>query len=343
MARRIDWKNLGFAYKDTGAYVKAEYKNGAWGEVEVCSDPYLNLHVAATCLHYGQACFEGLKVFCGKEGSIAAFRPDENAQRLIDTAHRVVMKPPPKELFLEAVDKVVELNREFVPPYGTGASLYLRPLLIGSSPHVGVHPSEEYIFLVLAMPVGPYYKDGFYPVKAYVQEEFDRAAPHGVGNVKVAGNYAAGMKGDMSGKEKGFPICLYLDSATHSYIDEFGTSNFLAITDDGSRYVTPDSSSVLPSITNKSLQRIARDFGLSVERRPVPVTELERFSEVGACGTAAVITPIYSITHGDKNYTFGREDRAGEMLTRLYKEIQGIQYGEIEDRHGWMREIGACR
>lgn len=343
MAQQIDWENLGFAYRDTGAYVKVAYKGGAWGEPEVCSDPHLSLHVAATCLHYGQACFEGLKAFCRKDGTVAAFRPAENAQRLIDSARRIVMEPPPKELFLETVDRVVSLNREYVPPYGTGASLYIRPLLIGSSPHVGLHPSEEYTFIVLAMPVGPYYKDGFYPVKAYVQEEYDRAAPRGVGNVKVAGNYAAGMRGDMGGKAKGYPICLYLDSATHTYIDEFGTSNFLAITEDGGRYVTPDSSSVLPSITNKSLQRIAQDFGLAVERRPVPLAELDRFGEVGACGTAAVITPVSSITHGEKSYRFGREDRAGEMLTRLYKEIQGIQYGEVEDRHGWMREIGVGR
>jgi branched-chain amino acid aminotransferase len=339
MAQHVDWKNLGFAYRDTGAFVTAEYRDGAWGAIEVRSDPHLSLHVAATCLHYGQACFEGLKAFCRKDGTVAAFRPDENARRLIDSARRVVMEPPPAELFLAAVDRVVEINRDFVPPYGTGASLYIRPLLIGSSPHVGLHPSEDYLFAVLAMPVGPYYKDGFYPVKAYVQEEYDRAAPHGVGNVKVAGNYAAGMKGDMGGKQKGYPICLYLDSATHSYIDEFGTSNFLAISHEGDRYITPDSSSVLPSITNKSLQRIAEDFGLRVERRPVPLTELERFGEVGACGTAAVITPVYSISHRDRTYTFGRQDRAGEMLTRLYKEIQGIQYGEVEDRHGWMRQV----
>jgi branched-chain amino acid aminotransferase len=207
--------------------------------------------------------------------------------------------------------------------------------LIGSSPHIGVHASEEYVFAVLVSPMGPYYKEGFFPVKAYIQEEFDRAAPRGVGHVKAGGNYAAGMMGDLEGKSKGFPICLYLDSAEHKYIDEFGTSNFIAITRD-KKFVTPDSRSILPSITNKSLQTIARETGLTVQRRRIAVTELPDFAEVGACGTAVVITPVYSIAHGSRSYTYGRKDRAGETLTNLYKHIQAIQYGEIEDKHGWM-------
>jgi branched-chain amino acid aminotransferase len=185
------------------------------------------------------------------------------------------------------------------------------------------------------MPVGPYYKNGFFPVKAYVQEKYDRAAPRGVGNVKVGGNYAAGMLGDFDGKEKGYPISLYLDSASHRFVDEFGTSNFFGITKDG-KYVTPGSSSVLPSVTNKSLQQIARDFGMKVEKRDIPIAELSEFAEIGACGTAAVITPVYSVTWGNQVFTFGEENRAGENLTRFFKEIQGIQYGEIADRHKWM-------
>jgi len=338
MAKTIDWKNLGFSYMQTDCYVKAEYKNGAWGALSVCTEPYLTLHVAATCLHYGQACFEGQKAFSRKDGSIAVFRPGENANRLIDTARRLVMVPPPRELFLEAITLLIQRNRDYVPPYGTGASLYVRPFLIGSSPHIGVHPSEDYAFIMLATPMGPYYKNGFFPVKAYLQEKFDRAAPHGVGNVKAAGNYAAGMMGDLEGKGLGYPICLYLDSSEHRYIDEFGTSNFLAITRDEA-YVTPESTSILPSVTNKSIQQIAADFGMKIERRKIPVTELSEFAEVGACGTAVVITPVFSIQHGSKLYTFGKEDQAGPILTKLYTEIQKIQYGEIADRHNWMYEV----
>ncbi|MBD3392060.1 MAG: branched-chain amino acid aminotransferase [Chitinivibrionales bacterium] len=335
MPLTIDWKNLGFQYMDTGTYVAAAFCGGKWQALETRSDPLMKLHVAATCLHYGQACFEGLKAFCRKDGTVAMFRPEENAARLSASARRLVMEPVPAELFVEACTQAVRLNRDYVPPYGTGATLYLRPLLIGTTPRVGLKAAEEYLFAVLAMPVGPYYKDGFYPVKAYVQESYDRAAPQGVGNIKAAGNYAAGLLGDMEGKKLGYPICLYLDSGSHRFVDEFGTSNFLGITGDG-RYVTPDSHSVLPSITNKSLQQIAKDFGLTVERRQIPITDLELFTEVGACGTAAVITPIYSITRADKVYTFGSEKEAGKTLTRLYNEIQGIQFGDIEDRHGWM-------
>ncbi len=339
MAAALDWKNLGFSYMNTGAYVTATYRDGSWGPVETESRTYIPLHIAATALHYGQACFEGLKAFRQKDGRVAIFRPEQNAKRLISTAERLVMQAPSIELFNDAVKKAVELNMEFVPPYGTGASLYIRPLLIGISPHVGIHASEEYLFAVLAMPVGPYYKDGFFPVNAIVQEKYDRAAPRGVGNVKAAGNYAAGMRGDMDAKSKGFPICLYLDAATRRNVEEFGTSNFMGITND-KQYITPDSQSILPSITNESLQVIAQDLGFTVEKRPVPVESLDIFSEVGACGTATVITPVHSIQHGDKVYRFGSPDKAGETLTRLFQEIQGIQYGELQDRHEWMVPVG---
>ncbi|NLD99453.1 MAG: branched-chain amino acid aminotransferase [Fibrobacter sp.] len=338
MAPNIDWKNLGFTYMQTECYVRADFKNGTWGKLQVCKEPYMQMHIAATCFHYGQACFEGLKAFTQKDGSVAVFRPEQNARRMNDTAKRLMMQTIPEELFLEAVNTVIMLNKDWVPPYGTGASLYLRPLLIGSSAHVGVHPSEEYILLVLCMPVGPYYKNGFFPVKALVQENYDRAAPKGVGNVKAAGNYAAGMMGDFDGKKKGYPISLYLDSATHTCIDEFGTSNFFGITKDN-HYVTPDSTSILPSITNSSLQILAKDFGMVVEKRAIPFTELTQFTEVGACGTAAVITPVYSITRGDSVFRFGKENEAGPNLTRFFKQIQGIQYGEIEDKHGWMVKV----
>ncbi len=338
MPKNVDWKNLEFQYMQTDSYLRADYREGTWGDLELCKDPHLSLHIAATCLHYGQSCFEGLKAFGRKDGSIAIFRPEENARRLIASAKRLVMEPVPEELFIEACKKALKYNRDWMPPYGTGASMYLRPILFGTSPHVGVHASEEYAFILLCMPVGPYYRDGFFPVKAMVQEKYDRAAPRGVGNIKAAGNYAAGMLSDMEGHEKGYSICLYLDAATRSLVDEFGTSNFFGITADN-RYVTPESTSILRSITNKSLQTLAADFGLKVERRNIKVTDLANFTEVGACGTAAVITPVYSITHGDKVYKFGKEKEAGPTLTKLYKELQGIQYGEIADRYKWMVKL----
>jgi branched-chain amino acid aminotransferase len=335
MAQNVDWKNLGFKYMQTDSFVRADYSNGNWGDLKTYKDPVMPFHIAATAFHYGQAAFEGLKAFSRKDGTIGIFRPLDNARRMINTAQRLVMQAPNEELFLEAVKTVVSNNREWVPPYGTGASLYIRPFLIGTSPHVGISPSEEYAFIVLCMPVGPYYKNGFYPVKAMVQEKYDRAAPHGVGNVKAAGNYAAGMLGDIEGKNEGYPICLYLDSAEHHYIDEFGTSNFFAITKDNV-YVTPQSSSILPSITNRSIQDMAQDFGLKVENRLISVDELESFVEVGACGTAAVITPVYSIKYRDRTFTFGNEHEAGATVKRFFKEIQSIQYGETDDRHGWI-------
>lgn len=338
MVPSIDWKSLGFKYAQTDCYVRVDYKNEKWGDIQVCTDPLISLHAAATCLQYGQACFEGMKAFTQKDGSIAVFRPEENARRMMRTADRVLMIAPPEEIFVAAVKKAVELNKDWVPPYGTGASMYIRPFLIGTSAHVGVHPSEEYAFIVMVMPVGPYYKHGFAPVKAYIQEEYDRAAPRGVGNVKVGGNYAAGMRGDFDGKAKGFPICLYLDSATHKYIDEFGTSNFFGITKD-KKYVTPESNSILPSITNLSLMTIAEDLGMKVERRHIAVTELADFVEIGACGTAAVITPVYSVLHGTHLYTFGKENEAGKTLLQLFEQIQGIQYGDIADTHNWMSKV----
>jgi branched-chain amino acid aminotransferase len=338
MSTTIDWKNIGFAYRDTGCFIKTACIGGHWGSVETCIDPTIPLHVAATCIHYGQACFEGLKAFTRKDGTIAVFRPQDNAQRMIDTARRLLMEPPSVELFMEAVNGAIKKNLDYVPPYGTGASLYIRPLLIGTSPHVGLHPSEDYALYVLVMPVGPYYKDGFVPIKGIIQEDYDRAAPKGVGNVKVAGNYAAGMRGDFEAKAKGYAISLYLDSATRTYLDEFSTSNFLGITAD-KRYVTPKSGSILPSITNKSLMQLAEDMGFTIENRPVRVDELSTFVEVGACGTAAVITPIHSITYGEKVFSYGDPYTAGETLTKLYKNLQAIQYGEATDRHQWMAPL----
>ena len=339
MDTTISWKELGFRYLDTGVFVRADYRSGAWTKPALASGASLNIHIAATCFHYGQACFEGLKAFRQKSGRVACFRADAHARRMVTSAQRLVMMPPPPEMFLEAVRLIVGKNDAYVPPFGTGATLYVRPLLIGTSAVIGVQASDEYAFIIFAMPVGPYYKNGMVPVPAYVQEGYDRAAPHGVGHVKAAGNYAAGMIADREVKEKGFPVSLYLDSATHTLIDEFGTSNFIGITKDG-KYVTPKSASILESVTNDSLRTIARDMGLKVEHRPVRWDEIESFAEIGACGTAAVITPVSSITRGDKTLRFGSEDKPGPTLKRLYDAIQAIQYGEAEDRHNWMMPVG---
>ncbi len=338
MAVNLDWKNLSFEYRQTNMYAYANFTKGQWSPIATSDDPYIRIHIGASSLHYGQACFEGLKAFTRRDGSIAIFRPEANAKRLNMSAQRIVMEPIPSKLFIDACVAAIEGNKEFVPPYGTGASLYLRPLLIGTTPRIGLNASDDYTFLVLVTPVGPYYKDGFFPVKARIHEEYDRAAPKGVGNVKVAGNYAAGLKGDLEAKKAGFSVGLYLDAAEHSYIDEFGTSNFIGITADG-HYVTPSSNSILPSITNDSLQVLAHDLGLVVERRKIHISELPLFSEVGACGTAAVITPVCSIAHGSQEYRFGSESEAMPTLTKLYKMFQGIQYGELSDTHTWMYPV----
>jgi branched-chain amino acid aminotransferase len=338
MDTTISWKELGFRYLDTGLFVRADFRQGVWSKPEFTTGASITLHVAATCLHYGQSCFEGLKAFRQTSGRVACFRADAHARRMIRSAERLAMVPPSEDLFLEAVRMIVGRNNAYVPPYGTGATLYVRPLLIGTSAVIGVHPSDEYAFIVFVMPVGPYYKNGMVPVPAFVQEQYDRAAPHGVGHVKAAGNYAAGLIGDIAVKEKGYPVSLYLDAATHTLIDEFGTSNFIGITRDG-RYVTPKSESILESVTNDSLRTIARELGLTVEHRPVRWDEIEDFVEIGACGTAAVITPISSITRGDKVIRFGAEDKPGKTLQRLYDEIQAIQFGKTADRHHWMMPV----
>lgn len=336
-AQNLDWKNLGFAYLPTHGFARSDFADGKWSPVSIQRDPHIPMHVAANCLHYGQACFEGLKAFATKSGKVALFRPDRNADRLRRSAERLCMEAPPDDLFVEACRKAVDANRDFVPPYGTGASLYLRPLLIGTEPTIGIRPSATYAFIVLATPVGPYYKDGFHPVEAVVTEEYDRAAPKGTGQAKMAGNYAASLKPGLDAKKKGFPIVLFSDPKENRYVDEFGTSNFIGITAAG-EYKTPDSPSILQSITNESLQALAGDMGLKVVRGPIALDSLDQFREVGACGTAAVITPVYSVTWGSRKFTFGKPDQAGETLTRLYQELQGIQYGEIPDRHGWLVE-----
>lgn len=337
-AAQLDWKNLSFQYLPTDGFVQCDFADGKWGPLQEKREPYLPMHIAANCLHYGQAAFEGLKAFTAKDGRVVLFRPDRNADRLLRSAERLCMEAPSRELFVEACRKAVAMNRGFVPPYGTGASMYLRPLLIGTEPTIGIKPSATYTFVVMVTPVGPYYKDGFHPVDAVVTEDYDRAAPKGTGKAKIAGNYAASLKPGLEAKKQGFPIVLFTDPREGKYVDEFGTSNFIGITAAG-EYKTPDSSSILESVTNESLQVLAQDMGLKVVRAPIALDSLGQFVEVGACGTAAVITPVHSVTHGTKKYTFGKPGQAGETLTRLYQALQGIQYGEVPDRHGWLTAL----
>jgi len=336
--KTIEWGCLGFQYMDTDCHVRYVWRNGAWDAGEVVREPYLRIHIAATALHYGQTAFEGLKVFRCRDGKVRAFRPRENARRMARTSERICMAPLPEELFMEAVARVVKANPGYVPPYGTGGSLYVRPLLFGSGARIGVQPADEYVFLVLVVPVGAYYKGGLSPVSAVVMDEYDRAAPRGVGSVKVGGNYAAGLRPHEEAHKQGFPIELYLDAREHRYVDEFGTSNFIAITRDG-KYVTPKSESILPSVTNLTLQQIARDMGMPVEIRPVEFDEIAGFAEVGACGTAVVITPVNEIIRGPTTIRVGPRNGCGPVLQSLYSRVQAIQYGEAPDPHGWTVEI----
>ncbi len=333
----LKWSELPFGYVKTDFNIRYYYKDGKWSDGELVSDESITMHMAAPCLHYGQECFEGMKAFETKDGRIVIFRPEANWKRIQKTSERIFIPAIPEKMFTDAVTRVVAANRKYVPPYGTGASLYLRPLIIGTGAKVGLGPAEEYIFIVFVTPVGPYYKGGLVPVKALVVPDFDRAAPNGVGDCKVGGNYAAGLGAADYGKKKGYPVVLHLDPREKKYIDEFTTSNFIAIK--GDTYITPESTSILQSITNDSLLKIAENIGLKVERRPITIDEIAGFDEIGACGTAAVVTPVTLIHYNGKDYRFGNDETAGPVITKLYKNLTGIQYGEIEDKFGWLLEV----
>jgi branched-chain amino acid aminotransferase len=334
----LDFPNLPFSYMTTDVNVRYTWRDGKWDEGVESDSEVLPLHIAATCLHYGQAIFEGMKVYEAKDGRILTFRAEENAKRMQRSAEILMMQAPPVDVFVGAVHRVVKANKRFIPPYGSGAALYVRPLLLGSGPRIGVRPADEYLFLVLVTPVGPYFKQGFSPVKLVVEEEIDRAAPRGVGNAKAGGNYAAGMRATVRAHSAGFAEALYLDSKEKKYIDELGAANFFGIGKDKT-YVTPKSPSILPSITNKSLRTMAADMGYKVEERPIPVEELREFVETGACGTGAIITPIESITFRGEEIVYLEEGKPGPHCTGLYKKLTGIQFGEIPDDYGWTGEI----
>lgn len=332
-----DWSQLSFGYYPTDYNVRCEFKDGKWGELELCKDVNITLHMASSCLHYGQEAFEGMKAFRGKDGRIRLFRPDENAKRLRESSKGIMMAELPEEKFLEAIKMVVKANEKFVPPYESGASLYIRPLLIGVGPLVGVKPASEYLFVVFVTPVGPYFKDGFKPTPMAILRGYDRAAPLGTGTIKVGGNYAASLKAGSIASSKGYSAVLFLDAKEKKYLDECGPANFFGIKDN--TYITPKSPSILPSITNKSLIQIAKDLGMKVERRHVPVEELATFEEAGACGTAAVISPILRVDDLDEDhsYVISKDGKAGPISTKLYETLRGIQYGDIEDKHGWVQ------
>ena len=336
---QLDWSNLKFGYHKTDYNVRCYYRDGKWGELEVSSSEYIPMHMAATCLHYGQECFEGLKAYRGKDGKIRVFRVEENAKRMQSTCRGTLMAELPVEKFKEAVLKVVKLNERFIPPYESGATLYIRPLLIGTGAQVGVHPANEYLFIVFVTPVGPYFKGGFASTPYVVIRKYDRAAPLGTGCFKVGGNYAASLRANKEAHDLGYSCEFYLDSKEKKYIDEAGAANFFGIKNN--TYVTPKSTSILPSMTNMSLIQLAEDMGLKVERRPIPIEELETFEEAGACGTAAVIAPIEKIDDIEtgKSYVLCKDGKPGPICTKLYHHLRGIQYGDEPDLHNWVTII----
>ncbi len=335
----IDWQNLGFGYMKTDYNIRCTYKDGAWGELEVSDSEMVTMHMAATCIHYGQESFEGLKAFRGADNKVRVFRMDENAKRMQDSSMGTMMAVLPIEKFEEAVVKAVKLNERFVPPYESGAALYIRPFLFGTGAQVGVKPANEYMFILFVTPVGPYFKGGFQTTPFVIMREFDRSAPLGMGKYKVGGNYAASLVAGAKAHELGYSNVFYLDAIEKKYIDECGAANFFGIKNN--TYITPKSSSILPSITNKSLMVLAEEMGMKVERRQIPVEELATFEEAGACGTAAVISPIERIDDYDEkiSYVFTKDGKPGPISEKLYKKLRGIQYGDEPDTHGWVTII----
>ncbi len=336
---QTDWSKIGFGYHKTDFNVRCTYKNGAWGDIEIHDTEYLNIHMAATALHYGQEAFEGLKAFRGKDGKVRIFRLKDNALRMQDSCAGTLMAQLPVEKFQEAVIKAVQLNERFVPPYESGATLYIRPVLFGTGPQVGVNPADEYLFVVFVTPVGPYFKGGFQTTPFVIMRQYDRSAPLGMGKYKVGGNYAASLVANKHAHALGYSNVFYLDAREKKYIDECGAANFFGIKNN--TYITPKSSSILPSITNRSLMELAREMGMTVEQRQVPVEELSTFEEAGACGTAAVISPIERIDDFDENisYVFSKDGQPGPICDKLYHKLIAIQYGDEPDNHGWVTEV----
>ena len=338
MSDLLDWKNLGFSYIKTDYRFIARWKDGKWDSGELTTDSTLHIHEGSTALHYGQQCFEGLKAYRCKDGSINLFRPDQNAKRMQNTCDRLLMPQVPTELFIRACKEVVKANDRWVAPYGTGATLYLRPFVIGVGENIGVRPAPEYIFCVFCCPVGAYFKGGMKPSN-FLVTDYDRAAPHGTGGVKVGGNYAASLLPHELAAERKFADAIYLDPKTHTKIEEVGAANFFGITHDN-KFITPLSPSILPSITKYSLLYLAKErLGMETIEGDVYINELDQFAEAGACGTAAVISPIGGIQYGDDFHVFYSETEVGPITKRLYDELTGIQFGDIEAPEGWIVKV----
>lgn len=335
----MQWDKLGFGYVKTPYRFVSDFKEGKWTEGRLTEDDTVVISECAGVLQYAQTVFEGLKAYTTKDGKIVTFRPDLNAVRMEQSAVRLEMPVFPKEKFLDAVDKVVAANHEFVPPYGSGATLYLRPYMFGSSPVIGVKPANEYQFRLFATPVGPYFKGGAKPISIRVSD-FDRAAPHGTGHIKAGLNYAMSLHAIVDAHNQGFDENMYLDAATRTYVEETGGANFLFVTRD-KKIVTPLSNSILPSITRRSLCYVAEHYlGLTVEHRPVRLEEVKDFAECGLCGTAAVISPVGRIyDHGNEILFPSGMEKMGNITKLLYDTLTGIQMGTIEAPEGWIREI----
>lgn len=335
----LDWGNIGFNYRITDYRYISNYKDGKWDDGELSPDSNVTINESAGILQYCQEVFEGLKAYRTKEGHIVTFRPDLNAKRMYDSAKRLEMPPFPEDRFIEAVDKVVLANEAWVPPFGSGATLYIRPYMFASSPVIGVKPAAEYQFRMFTTPVGPYFKGGAKPITITVSD-FDRAAPRGTGHIKAGLNYAMSIHPLMEAHRNGFDENMYLDAATRTYVEETGGANFIFITKD-KKVVTPKSNSILPSITRRSLLYVAEHYlGLKTEERPVAFDEVKDFAEVGLCGTAAVISPVGRICRGETviNIPSGMEGM-GEITKKLYDTLTGIQMGELEAPEGWIRKI----
>ena len=337
--KEIDWANLGFGYIQTDKRYVSNYKNGAWDEGVLTEDANIVLNECAGVLQYAQTIFEGLKAYRTEDGRIVTFRPDLNASRMADSARRLEMPVFPEEKFIEAVEQVVAANADFVPPYGSGATMYLRPYMFGSNPVIGVKPASEYQFRIFATPVGPYFKGGAKPITIRVCD-FDRAAPHGTGHIKAGLNYAMSLHAIVDAHNQGYDENMYLDSATRTKVEETGGANFIFITKDN-KLVTPKSDTILPSITRRSLCYVAKEYlGMEVEEREVYLSEVKDFAECGLCGTAAVISPVGKIVeHGTEICFPSGMDEMGPVTKKLYDTLTGIQMGRIEAPEGWIHEI----
>lgn len=335
----LDWGNLDFSYKKTPYRYVANYKNGKWEKGAITEEDTIVMSECAGVLQYSQSIFEGLKAYTAKNGDIVTFRPDLNAERMIDSAKRLEMPPLPKEEFLHAVEETVKANAAYVPPYGTGASLYIRPFVFASGIVIGVKPSTEYQFRLFTTPVGPYFKGGAKPITICVSD-FDRAAPKGTGHIKAGLNYAMSLHAYVTAHSNGFDENMFLDPATHTFVEETGGANFIFVTKDGA-IVTPKSDSILPSITRRSIMYLAENvLGMKVEQRKVALEEVKDFAECGLCGTAAVISPVGKIVdHGKEILIPSGMDKMGEVTQKLYDTLRGIQLGEIEAPEGWIHKI----